>query len=120
MKDKQIQTNDPLYCGVKGKHRTDTAVTKESIPLDVRRSLRIIRASSSFDWGHFCRGARQLAAALLFDATGNTDTATRYSETFALEVVSQWKQPKWKISRSEVLAWVDAKMGVALPEGIGQ
>jgi len=116
-----MNEQDPLYCGVRGKHRGETSVTKEGIPLDIRPSQRLVRPSpDGFDWGYIGSGPAQLAAALLLDATGNTDTATRYYATFERDVVSQWKSHKWKISRSEILAWVDAKMGVALPGGTAE
>lgn len=72
-------------------------------PLDPRHDLQ--QYAASFAWGrtHVGAGAAQLALALLADALGNDDRATRHHRQFEDRVVSIMPD-RWTISRSRIVA----------------
>jgi hypothetical protein len=58
-----------------------------------------------FDWGNWSASAAQLALALLYDATGNPDTAYRYCQDFKDRFVSTWGT-RWGINAEQIRRWV--------------
>jgi hypothetical protein len=69
---------------------------------------------AGFAWG--CRGiaARELARAILADATGSTAVAERFCRDLTHAVVSGLPRTGFELDRDDVLAWLDA---VAAPVG---
>src|SRR3954451_8521040 len=69
---------------------------------------------AGFAWG--CRGiaARELARAILADATGSTAGAARFCRDLTHAIVSGLPRTGFEIDRDAVLAWLDA---VAAPVG---
>jgi hypothetical protein len=63
---------------------------------------------ASFAWG--CRGiaARELARAILADATGSPAIAERWCRDLTHAVVSGLPRTGFELEREDVLAWLDA------------
>ena len=62
-----------------------------------------------FSWGRRGLGTRQLAEAMLADATGNPMLAQRLSRDLAIEVVAELDEGGFELGSSEVLAWVSRR-----------
>ena len=62
-----------------------------------------------FSWGRRGLGSRQLAEAMLADATGNPMLAQRLSRDLAIEVVAELDEGGFELGSSEVLAWVSRR-----------
>jgi hypothetical protein len=69
---------------------------------------------AAFAWG--CRGiaARELARAILADATGSSAVAERYCRELTHAVIAGLPRTGFDLDRDDVLAWLDA---VAAPVG---
>jgi hypothetical protein len=63
---------------------------------------------AGFAWG--CRGiaARELARAVLADATGSTAVAERYCRELTHAVIAGLPRTGFELDRDDVLAWLDA------------
>ena len=75
------------------------------------QTRRMLRQSGdvSFSWGRRGLGTRQLAQAILADATGNPMLAQRLSRDLAIEVVAQLDDSGFELGRDDVLAWVSRR-----------
>ena len=62
-----------------------------------------------FAWGRRGVGTRQLAEAMLADATGNPMLAQRLSRDLAVEVVAELDEGGFELGSHEVLAWVSQR-----------
>jgi hypothetical protein len=69
---------------------------------------------ASFAWG--CRGiaARELARAILADATGSPAVAERYCRELTHAVIAGLPRTGFELDRADVLGWLDA-VAVPLP-----
>ena len=63
----------------------------------------------AFSWGQRGLGTRNLAEAMLADATGNPMLASRLSRDLAIEVVAELDDSGFELGRDDVLAWVSAR-----------
>ena len=68
---------------------------------------------TEFSWGRRGPGTKQLAEAMLADATGNPMLAARLSRDLAIEVVAELDDGGFELGRDDVLAWVGARSGAA-------
>ena len=59
-----------------------------------------------FDWGYRGPEPAQLAMAILADATGDDDYATRWHQVFKQEVIAGIRQDHWTILGENVEGWV--------------
>ena len=62
-----------------------------------------------FAWGRRGLGTKNLAEAMLADATGNPMLAARLSRDLAIEVVAELDEGSFELGRDDVLAWVRAR-----------
>jgi hypothetical protein len=62
-----------------------------------------------YTWGRAGPGPRELARAILVDATGNEMLAERLCRPFTWEVVSKLPADEFCTTRADVLAWVESK-----------
>ena len=76
--------------------------------LPLRRSRRF----KGYSWGRAGIGSRELARAILLDATGDEMLADRLCQRFTWEVVSRWSPDGFEVTGAAVLGWV---RGCALP-----
>jgi len=83
-----------------------TATTRQK--LDPRHDLRN-HSPDGFGWGYHGSGAAQLALALLADATGDWDFATRVYQDFKNDVVAKLPRGSWELTESQVRDWAEAK-----------
>jgi hypothetical protein len=60
----------------------------------------------SYAWGRSGLGARELARALLFDATDNAALSERYCRDFTHEVLAHLPEPEFVLGRDDILAWI--------------
>jgi hypothetical protein len=60
----------------------------------------------SYAWGRSGIGVRELARALLFDATDNAALSERYCREFTHEVLARMPQPEFVLGRDDILAWI--------------
>lgn len=72
-----------------------------------RRTLRHRGADPfiTFAWGRAGPGARELARAILCDATGEAALAERACHRLAREVIANLPQVGFTLEREEILAW---------------
>lgn len=76
-------------------------------PLALQPSMRLRNHSpTGFEWGYGGSGPSQLALALLLDATGDRDFATRCYHWFKWAVVACWGET-WQITAGEIRGWVE-------------
>jgi len=63
---------------------------------------------ASFAWGTRGIAARELARAILADATGNEAIAERYCRELTHAVIAGLSRTGFELDRADVLAWLDA------------
>jgi len=87
-------------------HRVDT--DGQSTFLDVRQDLAPHNSDAAIPFGWLKKGppCRQLALALLADATGDDTKALRLYERFASRFVSKLPDGGWLIKAEDVRNWV--------------
>jgi hypothetical protein len=75
----------------------------------VRSSLRYCGQDGivSYAWGRPGIGSRELARALLFDATGSAALAERFCRDLTHDVVARLPEPEFALERDDVLAWLE-------------
>jgi len=74
--------------------------------LSPKPSQELINHSpDGFQWGYSGSGPAQLALALLFDATNDSNIAKTHYQDFKWEVVACWYN-EWEITRQEILGWL--------------
>jgi hypothetical protein len=61
----------------------------------------------TYAWGRPGIGSRELARALLFDATGSAALAERFCRDLTHEVVARLPEPEFALERGDVLAWLE-------------
>jgi uncharacterized protein DUF6166 len=66
---------------------------------------------ASYAWGRSGIGARELARALLFDATDSAALSERYCRDFTHEVLAHLPEPAFVLGRDEILAWIAERPG---------
>jgi hypothetical protein len=59
-----------------------------------------------YAWGRPGIGARELARALLFDATGSPALAERFCRDLTHEVIARLPAPEFALERDDILAWL--------------
>lgn len=59
-----------------------------------------------YAWGRGGPAARELARAILLDATGNPMLAERLCRPLTWEVLRRLPETRFRLTRAEVLAWV--------------
>jgi len=69
---------------------------------------------AGFAWGARGIAARELARAILADATGNAAIAERYCRDLTHAVVAGLPRTGFELDRDDVLAWLD-EVAAALP-----
>lgn len=86
-------------------------VTKDDDILSPVPSQKLWNHSpDGFNWGYGGSGPAQLALALLYDATGDSDIAVKYHQPFKWAYVAYWKDD-WQITTEEILAWLEGERG---------
>ena len=79
---------------------------------------------TAFAWGRRGVGARELARAILHDATGSPALAERFCRELTHEVVAGLPEVAFELDRSEVLDWLaraaasDAEAAAPAPAGV--
>jgi hypothetical protein len=68
---------------------------------------------TGFSWGYGGSGPAQLALALLLDVTGDAELSTRLHQDFKWAFVAGWSDG-WQITSDGIIAWVTAKLSLAL------
>jgi hypothetical protein len=68
-------------------------------------------AGVSYAWGRSGPCARELARALLFDATGNAALSERYCRDLTHEVLAHLPDREFVLRRDEILAWIAERPG---------
>ncbi|HEX4614243.1 MAG TPA: DUF6166 domain-containing protein [Urbifossiella sp.] len=82
-------------------------VTVDGVRLRRARSLAIRSHSPcGFEWGYSGAGAKQLALALLLDATDDVELSQRMYQWFVWATVWGWRDT-WEITAGEIFGWVD-------------
>jgi hypothetical protein len=64
------------------------------------------RVAVGFEWGRVGIGARELARAILLDATGNVMLAELHCREMTHQVVAHLPESGFELGREEVLAWL--------------
>lgn len=74
--------------------------------LSLEKSLQVVdHAPDGFQWGYNGSGPAQLAAAILYEVTNNTELARQFYQFFKHDQVAQW-QDTFEINEHQVLAWL--------------
>jgi hypothetical protein len=75
---------------------------------------------AGFAWGRRGIAARELARAVLADATGSPAVAERFCRDFTHAVVAELPRTGFTLESADVLAWLEAATAPALlPAGVG-
>lgn len=91
-----------------------TTAFDKAVFVDGERGLQTLRLAGSaltfgYAWGRAGSGPREVARAILIDATGNEMLAERLCRPFTWEVVAKLPSDGFRITRREVLAWVEGE-----------
>jgi hypothetical protein len=103
----QAEPATPSYIGV-------TTAFGKAVFIGDEGGLRTLRLggsalTSGYAWGRAGPGPREVARAILTDATGNEMLAERLCRPFTWEVVAKLPADEFSITGAEVLAWVESK-----------
>lgn len=101
----QAEPTEPSYIGV-------TTAFGKTVFIGDEAGLQTLRLgdsalTSGYTWGRAGPGPREVARAILIDATGNEMLAERLCRPFTWEVVSKLPSDGFCITRKDVLAWVE-------------
>jgi hypothetical protein len=101
----QAEPTEPGYIGV-------TTAFGKTVFIGDETGLQTLRLgdpalTSGYTWGRAGPGPREVARAILIDATGNEMLAERLCRPFTWEVVSKLATDEFCITRADVLAWVE-------------
>lgn len=97
---------EQTYLGWRSGVAAVVTVKPEGRPLPLRLDL-VNHSPTGFEWGYAGSGPAQLALALLAHATGNDEQAVAHHQAFKFAFVANWPRSQgWKITASEVRAWV--------------
>ncbi|HEY5052748.1 MAG TPA: DUF6166 domain-containing protein [Solirubrobacterales bacterium] len=99
----QAEPAEPSYIGV-------TTAFGKTVFIGDKEGLQTLRLGGSalttgYTWGRAGPGPREVARAILIDATGNEMLAERLCRPFTWEVVSKLPADEFCITRADVLAW---------------
>ena len=102
---RQAEPAEPSYIGM-------TSEFGKTIFIGDEEGLQTLRLAGSaltsgYTWGRAGPGPREVARAILTDATGNDMLAERLCRPFTWEVVSKLAPDDFCLTRREVLAWVE-------------
>lgn len=91
-----------------------TTAFDKTVFVDGEGGLQALRLAGStlpagYAWGRVGSGPREVARAILLNATGNEMLAERLCRPFTWEVVSQLPSDSFCISCKDVLAWVEGR-----------
>jgi Family of unknown function (DUF6166) len=98
---------EPSYLGVTTAFGKTVFIGDEGGGLQTLRLARSALTTTGYAWGRAGPGPREVARAILIDATGNDMLAERLCRPFTWEVVSKLPADEFSITRAEVLAWVE-------------
>ncbi|MFY9141577.1 DUF6166 domain-containing protein [Sulfuricurvum sp.] len=97
--------SNKIYKGIKTNEIKPT-VTCNGELLDPHYEIEGKSWPGTFEWGYGGGGPRRLAIAILFDATGNENTAINYAQPFVEDVISKLGN-EWELSDFDVMLWHD-------------
>lgn len=103
----QTEPTEPSYIGV-------TTAFGKTVFIGDEAGLQTLRLGGSaltigYTWGRAGPGPREVARAILIDATGNEMLAERLCRPFTWEVVSKLPADEFRVTRADVLAWVEGR-----------
>lgn len=82
-------------------------------PLSPRFDLRN-HSPDGFEWGYGGSGPAQLALAMLADACGDSELATRHYQDFKFQRIAGLpRDEEWEIAQADILAWLKARKAAA-------
>lgn len=101
----RAEPTEPSYIGV-------TTAFDKTVFIGDAGGLQTLRLggsalTSGYTWGRAGPGPREVARAILIDATGNEMLAERLCRPFTWEVVSKLPADEFCITRADVLAWIE-------------
>lgn len=101
----QAEPTEPSYIGV-------TTAFGKTVFVGDEAGLKTLRLAGSTltsgcTWGRAGPRPREVARAILIDATGNEMLAERLCRPFTWEVVSKLPPEEFCVTRADVLAWVE-------------
>jgi hypothetical protein len=113
---RQAEPTEPSYIGV-------TTAFGKTVFIGDEAGLRTLRLGGSaltigYTWGRAGPGPREVARAILIDATGNEMLAERLCRPFTWEVVSKLPSDEFCITRADVLAWIEGRETPSLTEAV--
>jgi hypothetical protein len=97
--------SDVRYAGVADRWGRDVWVERDGVR-DVLRH-RGEEPIAGFAWGRRGIAARELARAILVDATGSPAVGERFCRDLTHAVVARLPEDSFELTRGEVLAWLD-------------
>lgn len=83
----------------------------ESLPLEPSQRL-VNHSPDGFNWGYGGDGPKQLALALLLDATGDPELSVRLHQAFKRDFVALWVDT-WEITDLDIRVWVENQARLA-------
>jgi len=82
-------------------------------PLDLPGSLRVWSHSpAGWEWGYGGSGPAQLSLAILLDATGDGELATRYHQEFKWQFVAHFPLDSWQLTYRTVTGWITRQLAL--------
>ena len=87
------------YKGVR--RREGVVVTVDGQPLNAPLDLWN-HSPTGFEWGYAGSGPAQLALALLADALGNPEEASRYHQEFKRLIVAKLEADHWTLTQEQI------------------
>ena len=100
-----IAMNNHVFKG----HRTllgSKFVTYGELELPTRDTL-YTKSKSGFDWGNGGSGAHQLAFAMLYQLTNDSELSSKHAEAFVGDFVRKFNTRDWIVSAADVIKWIE-------------
>jgi hypothetical protein len=100
-----------IYRGYKYQQAGRLVVTRDGRDLSPKPSQKLWNHSpDGFQWGYGGSGPAQLALALLFDVTNDSELSVRLHQAFKRDFVAGWGE-QWEISTEQINYWIKKKGG---------
>ena len=86
--------------------------------LSLEKSFEVVQHSpTGFQWGYGGSGPAQLAAAILYEVTGNPELTLKYYQDFKVAHVAKWGD-SFEISELEIHDWLRWVGGLVEPPSL--
>lgn len=98
-----------LYRGIRVMPGYKAMLYVDNVMLDINPSKQIVYdyGADSPEWGYFGSGPSQVAAAILYDMTGDATISKKYHQEFKREYIANFDQNGFILLETQVRTWLE-------------